>query len=385
LSAFRFTSPVQSFLFLIIIFSISPQAAQGGPGRPGHNRAGSPWLQAEEPRLWHFPRDHGAHPEYQTEWWYCTGNLLDTAGRQYGYQLTFFRFGVNHDADTQLNPWQLRDIYMAHCAITEEEGKTFRFEERISRAGPGLAGARTDTMEIWLFNWSARMIDAAIVLEAYDTEIELKLTLKPVKQLVLHGDRGLSRKGAAPGQASYYASFTHLETQGRLRAGPGRSPVSVSGVSWFDHEFGSNQLAAEQEGWDWFSLHLSDGKELMLSIMRRKGGTVEEASSGTLVEGDGTWRHLTLSDFTVRVLKRWESPQSGAVYPGQWQILVPSATIELLVTPLIPNQELITSKSTGIVYWEGALHGEGISRGKKLTAQGYAELTGYAASMGGVF
>ena len=369
------TAPVQSLFFLIMIFSISPQAA----------RAGGVWLQAQEPRTWHFPRDHGAHPEYQTEWWYYTGNLLDTAGRRYGYQLTFFRFGVNQDADTLANPWQLRDIYTAHAAITMEEGKTFCFKERVSREGPGLAGTRTDRMEIWLFNWSAGMRDGAILLEAYDAGLEIKLTLQPLKPPVLHGEGGLSRKGSVPGQASYYSSLTRLETRGTLRAGADNTPLSVTGLSWYDHEFGSNQLAPGQEGWDWFSLHLSDGRELMLYMIRKADGAVEEFSSGTLVEADGTWRHLRLSDFTVRVLKRWDSLQSGARYPARWQMRIPSAQIELLVTPLISNQELITGRSTGIIYWEGAVNAAGISQDAPITGQGYAELTGYAGSMGGIF
>ena len=223
------------------------------------------------------------------------------------------------------------------------------------------------------------------MLEARDGAMELNLTLRPEKPLVFHGGNGLSKKGSGPGQASYYTSFTSLETRGFLRMGENGSPREVKGTSWFDHEFGSNQLAQDQEGWDWFSLHLSDERDLMLYVLRKTGGTVEPASSGTLVEKDGTARHLPLKEISLEVLDRWESPASGGTYPSRWKIRIPACNIELFIAPLVQNQELLTNESTGIVYWEGAVGGEGTSKGQKVTAEGYVELTGYAGSMGGVF
>ena len=347
--------------------------------------AGEEWLQAVEPRNWNFPRDHGAHPAYRTEWWYFTGNLSDESARQFGYQLTFFRFGVRGEIESGGNPWQVRDLYMAHFTVTEVEGNNFSVAERISRAGPGLAGARTDRMEVWIFNWSAVMRDSVIELEARDGALELNLTLKPVKPLVFHGENGLSKKGAGEGQASYYTSFTSLETRGFIRIGENGLNREVKGTSWFDHEFGSNQLAENQEGWDWFSLHLSDGRDLMLYFLRKAGGIIEPASSGTLVETDGTARHLPLEAVSLEVLDRWESPATGGNYPGRWKIRIPECNIELVIAPLVRNQELITSQSTGVIYWEGAVGGSGTSNDQKVTAEGYVELTGYAGSLGGVF
>ena len=171
------------------------------------------------------------------------------------------------------NPWQVRDLYMAHFTVTDVEEKNFSVAERISRAGPGLAGARRDRMEVWIFNWSAVMKESVIELEARDGALALKLTLTPDKPLVFHGENGLSTKGAGEGQASYYTSFTSLETRGFLRMGENGPQREVKGTSWFDHEFGSNQLAQDQEGWDWFSMHLSDGRDLMLYFLRKTGGT----------------------------------------------------------------------------------------------------------------
>jgi predicted secreted hydrolase len=367
-----------------LVLLLLAYAALDGCG-PCGVQAGEEWLQAVEPRDWNFPRDHGAHPAYRTEWWYFTGNLSDESARQFGYQLTFFRFGVRGEIESGGNPWQVRDLYMAHFTVTEVEENNFSVAERISRAGPGLAGARTDRMDVWIFNWSAVMSDSVIFLEARDGALELNLTLTPVKPLVFHGENGLSRKGAGTGQASYYTSFTSLETRGFLRMGENGSQREVQGTSWFDHEFGSNQLAQNQEGWDWFSLHLSDGRDLMLYFLRKAAGIIEPASSGTLVEADGTARHLPLEAVSLAVLDRWESPASGGKYPGRWKIRIPECNIELVIAPLVRNQELITSESTGVIYWEGAVGGSGISKGRKVTAEGYVELTGYAGSMGGVF
>ena len=343
------------------------------------------WAEALQPRTWNFPRDHGAHPEYQTEWWYFTGNLNDKSGSRFGYQLTFFRFGIRPAMPMNINPWYLRDLFMGHFAITEEAEDRFRFAEKISRGGPGLAGADKDRMHVWLFNWSVHMEGSTIHLKAEEAPLQLDLELSPLKPLVFHGNKGLSTKGEGTGQASYYTSFTDLETEGTIRVSKNGPAIAVKGKSWFDQEFGSNQLSEDQEGWDWFSLHLSDGRDLMVYFIRKQGGLLEPASSGTLVEDDGSSHHLSLQDISLKVLEEWESPRSGALYPSQWRILVPSFGVDLKVTPLIPNQELITTDSTGIVYWEGAVQGEGRSNDKQVSSEGYVELTGYAGSIGGIF
>jgi len=349
------------------------------------DREGTEWLQALEPRRWTFPQDYGAHPDYRTEWWYFTGNLSDDVGSCYGFQLTFFRQGIRKHSESADNAWSIRDIYFAHFTITDVKHNLFRVAERISRAGPGLAGARTDNLGVWIFDWSAAMQDSTIFLAAKHEGMELKLTLKPRKPLVFHGENGLSRKGEAEGQASYYTSFTDLETTGVLKNHPDGAPIPVKGTSWFDHEFGSNQLAENQEGWDWFSLHLSDGRDLMIYRLRKKDGSTEPASSGTLVDPEGTSRHLQCSEILVSVSDHWKSPRSGAAYPKRWSIAIPSAGINLLVASVMADQELTTGGSTGIVYWEGAVAGKGTSGSRNVSCEGYVELTGYAGSLGGLF
>jgi predicted secreted hydrolase len=343
------------------------------------------WRQAIEPRVWSFPRDHGAHPEFRTEWWYLTGNLEDGSGGKYGYQLTFFRQGIRMAAIDPLNPWSVRDVYLAHFAIADGVSSRFLWSDRASRGGPGLAGASASGLDVWLLGWSARMEDGVILLEVSEPEKSLQLTLTPRKPVVLHGREGLSQKGPNHGQASYYASFTDLETKGTIRIRQDGPEIPVRGTSWFDQEFGSNQLGSDQAGWDWFSLHLSDGRDLMIYFIRRKDGSVESTSSGTLVERDGRSRHLSHVDISVTVLDRWRSPRSGGSYPSRWRMEVPSARIDLEVRPLLPDQELVTAESTGVTYWEGAALGSGMSGGQPVACEGYVELTGYAGGIGGLF
>jgi predicted secreted hydrolase len=343
------------------------------------------WRQVEAPRAWSFPRDLGAHPEYRTEWWYFTGNLTDEAGNRYGYQLTFFRHAMRPASGDDRSAWSVRDLYLAHFTVTDVRRKRFVLDERVSRSGPGLAGAATDGLDVWLLDWSARSDAKSILLHARGDKQEVSLTLKARKPLVLHGENGLSRKGPNRGQASYYVSYTDLATEGFVRTAGAAKPVRVKGTSWFDHEFGSNQLTAEQAGWDWFSLHLSDGRDLMLYLLRRTDGSVEAASSGTIVNPDGTGRHLPLSGLRVDVLDRWKSPHSKAAYPARWRIRIPAERIDLTIAPLLADQELVTSASTAVTYWEGAVAGNGNAAGHAVTAEGYVELTGYAGKLGGVF
>ena len=363
------------WVLFFFLFGLLPAAAA----------AETEWARVIGPRIWSFPRDHGAHPEYRTEWWYFTGNLMDDAGSRYGYQLTFFRQGIRSKVPDQAGSWDIRDLYLAHFAITGGAKSKFRSTERVSRAGPGLAGARIDGMDVWLLNWSARMEGSEISLEAKSPAMELTLKLTPRKPPVLHGQNGFSKKGPGEGEASYYASFTDLETHGFLKIQPKSSRIAVRGKSWFDHEFASNQLSPNQQGWDWFSLHLSDGRDLMIYFLRLKDGSVEPTSSGTLVLPDGKARHLKLADISVSSLDRWKSPRSGGEYPSRWRIQVPSAGVDLVFGPLVADQELNTEGSTGVTYWEGAVTGKGNSAGQAVSCEGYVELTGYAGSLGGIF
>lgn len=345
----------------------------------------SEWRQAIGPWKWALPRDHGSHQDFRTEWWYFTGNLKDAANNRFGYQLTFFRQGVHVRPKDPKHPWAIRDVYLAHFAMTDVSSNQFWYAERVSRQGPGLAGAVEDGMNVWLLNWIAKMEGNRIQIEARHQSMGLTLNLVPRKPLVFHGKNGLSQKGPKEGQASYYFSYTNLATEGAIKTPLSQSTIPVKGTSWFDHEFGSNQLAPDQVGWDWFSLHLSDGQELMVYFLRKKDGSTEPSSSGTLVTRSGNSIYLKRSDINLEVLDYWKSPKSAGRYPSRWRLKVASAKIEMELSPLIPSQELLTEGSTGIIYWEGAVAGKGTSGDRPVTCEGYVELTGYAGSLGGIF
>jgi len=366
--------------FAALIFTVSFYGVGGALASDNNG-----WQLALEPRAWNFPRDHGAHPEYRTEWWYFTGNLKDQSGNKYGYQLTFFRQGLRFTTAERANQWSMRDVYIAHFTITDVTKNTFTMDERMSRAGPGLADALTENLKVWLFNWRANMQRNTILLEAQNTDMQLTLELTLQKPVVFHGDRGFSKKGAGRGQASYYTSFTDLKTTGSIKTRSSGARIQVNGTSWFDHEFGSAQLAQDQEGWDWFGLHLSDGRELMIYLLRKTDKTLNVESSGTIVEPDGTSQHLKLSDISVAMLDTWKSSRSGGSYPCRWRITIPSEQIDITVAPLVADQELDTRQTTGIIYWEGAVAGQGTSAGRQVACEGYVELTGYAGSLGGIF
>ncbi|MEW6333661.1 MAG: lipocalin-like domain-containing protein [Thermodesulfobacteriota bacterium] len=342
-------------------------------------------MEATAPRQWSFPRDHGSHPRYRTEWWYFTGNLRDGRANRYGYQLTFFRYGLATEPRLPANAWSIRDIYFAHFALTDGVRKVFHHAERISRAGPGLAGAKRTHMDVRVLGWSAVMEGGRIDLRASHEAMALALRLTPAKPAVFHGERGLSRKGPGPGEASYYYSFTDLRTEGTIGIPGTTAPLAVEGRSWFDQEFGSNQMTKDKAGWDWIALRLSDGRDLMVYHLRKKDGTVEAESSGTLVEPDGTSRHLPLSGIEMTVLSHWTSEKSAGRYPAAWRIRIPGAGIEVTVSPLVAGQELVTKAAVPITYWEGAVKGRGSSEGKDVTVEGYVELTGYAGPLGGIF
>lgn len=359
----------------ILVFGLFPPACLAAEG----------WEEATMPRQWTFPRDHGSHPRYRTEWWYFTGNLQDGTRNRYGYQLTFFRYGLELQPRRPANAWSIRDIYLAHFALTDGARNAFHHAERVSRTGPDLAGAKTKGLHVRVLGWSAAMEGKRIDLTGSHGEMALALRLTPAKPLVFHGERGLSRKGPGPGRASFYYSFTNLKTEGTIATPGMKAPAAVSGTSWFDQEFGSNQMTADQAGWDWFALRLSDGRDLMVYILRKKDGSVEKESSGTLVARDGTSRHLRLSEIETTVLSHWKSGKSAGRYPAAWRIRIPSASIDVTVNPIVAAQELVTTAAVPITYWEGAVAGKGTSQGKEVAVEGYVELTGYAGTLGGIF
>lgn len=326
-----------------------------------------------------FPRDHGAHPEFKTEWWYFTGNLT-AEGDEYGYELTFFREGITHPkAHENPSRWAVRNLYLAHFAITDATSGQFHFKEKISREALGKAGSERGGLGVWIDRWSVRQMGDEMHLMAEGNDLDkLKLKLKLVKSKseIIHGKNGISKKGDAVGQASHYYSLTRLLTTGSLWI-DGRE-IQVSGFSWMDHEFGSSFLAADQVGWDWFSIQMNDGNEVMLYRIRRKDGTTDPHTSGTWINPKGQSRSLTVNDFTLTPTGHWTSPESQGRYPVRWNIEIPSEGLFLTSTPLLDHQELMTARSTRVTYWEGASRFSGFRQGRPLSGRGYIELTGYA-------
>lgn len=330
---------------------------------------------ADAPRDWEFPRDHGAHDDFQTEWWYYTGNLRDPQGRRFGFELTFFRRGVDRP-NMKSSSWQVDDLYLAHLALTDFGTKSFYHRQRINRAGPGIAGANGDRQRIWNGNWHVQWRGEGQELQAVADEFTLHLELKPKKAPVIHGRRGVSQKGPGVGRASHYVSFTRLDAGGRLELKG--SKHELTGTAWMDHEFFTNQLTEDQVGWDWFSIQLENGAELMLGRLRRKDGTQDPYSHGSYVEPSGATRHLDAGDFQLTPGSTWTSSETKAVYPVQWSISVPSLNLSLNATTPMPQQELTGRNKLSPTYWEGAMDYEGLLAGKPIRGQGYLEMTGYA-------
>ena len=340
--------------------------------RPGDDAG---FARVTGPRTFAFPADHGPHTAFRNEWWYVTGNLDDAASRRFGFELTFFRFALAPEAADSASAWRTNQVYVAHLALTDAAGGRFHVAQRYSRGALGLAGAEADPFRVWIDDWSlAAGPDAGAAawrIAAGDDAFGIDLELRPQRGPVLHGDDGLSRKSAEPGNASYYYSVTRLLTEGAVRVGDRR--YAVAGLSWLDREWSTSALAADQVGWDWFALQLSDGSDLMFYSLRRGDGSRDPASAGTFVRVDGTRRRLGADDVTIAVLDTWTSPEGGT-YPARWSLRVPRHGLDVTVTPVIPNQELVTT----VRYWEGAVDVRGTRDGATIAGRGYVELTGYA-------
>ncbi len=339
------------------------------------------WRQATAGYRFVFPRDHASHPEYRIEWWYYTGNVATAGERRFGYQLTFFRVGVD---ETPENPsrWAVRDLFMAHLAVTDPQGRRYRFDERLGRGGPGLSGAAADRYHVWNGDWTAALDDEGRhVLSASGRSAAVSLVLDEGKPPVINGVDGISQKGVRDGNASHYYSLTRMPTRGSITIDGER--FDVTGESWMDREFGTSVLEPEQRGWDWVSLQLDDGRELMLYQLRRADHARDPQSSGTLTDTQGRATHLTASDFSmVPAGPQYQAP-SGATYPVAWTLTVPGHDITLHVTTPMSEQELVT-EAAGIAYWEGMVDAQGSSAGAAVSGRGYLEMTGYRGSLGRV-
>lgn len=318
-----------------------------------------------------FPRDHGAHPEYRTEWWYYTGHLRTESGRRYGFEVTFFRVGVQEPASNATR-WDLNAIMPAHFAVTDVEAKDFRYYEKLNRASPFTAEAAVGRLDVFNESWRATTNpDGSWRLVAKQGKDALDVTLRTRKAPVVHGENGVSVKAPVAGYASHYYSMTRLEAAGSING------QRATGQAWMDHEFGSSALRENQQGWDWFSIQLENDMELMLYIIRRNDGSPDVTSSGTLVTSEGRVIHLKREQLRVTTLAKWKSPKSGATYPVAWRVELPMLKVSLTVRPLMNEQELVTHGSTNITYWEGACDVSGTFAGTGVRGEAYVEMTGY--------
>lgn len=311
-----------------------------------------------------FPRDHFSHPDFQTEWWYYTGNLATAQRREFGFELTFFRQALKPEAAKGSSLWATRDAYMAHLALSDLSSGRFLHSERLNRPGPGLAGVDPSAGRIWNGNWACDLKPELHRLTAVSGQFGFDLSLVPAKAPVIHGINGISPKGAKPGQASHYISFTRLRTEGEIAVGGQR--LRVQGVSWMDHEFFSSELDETQAGWDWFSIQLDNGCELMLYRLRRKDGGTDAFTAGSFVDANGTVTHLTASDFTLTPGRTWNR------YPVEWTIRIPRLGLNLQSKAKLDSQELRSTNALMPSYWEGAVRFTGSHQGN-----GYIEMTGY--------
>jgi predicted secreted hydrolase len=330
----------------------------------------SQFLPAEPGWEFEFPRDHGSHDQYRTEWWYYTGHLRTESGRRYGFELTFFRVGVT--TEPKATQWDLRHIALAHFAVTDVDGKAFRYYEKMNRMSRFTAGAATGRLHVFNEGWRATTNpDGSWRIVAAAGEDAIDLTLRTRKAPAVHGENGISVKAQGPGFASHYYSMTRLEAEGTV------NKQACSGLAWMDHEFGSSVLRENQQGWDWFSIQLDNDTELMVYIIRKTDGTPDVTSSGSLVTSDGRVIPIKRDQLRVTPLARWKSAKSGATYPVKWKVEVPALRIALTLDPLLQNQELITRGSTQVTYWEGAMRVDGTFGGVAVRGDGYVEMTGY--------
>jgi len=376
-------------VIVVVIFGFSLISVNGGSDAVNAsamlaNLGGdtSGYARAIGARDWQFPQDFGAHPTFQTEWWYYTGNVATDSGQRFGYQFTIFRRAISPSETDTASEWRTNQLYMVHFAVTDVAGSQFFHDERFSRSGAGLAGAETTpNYRVWLGNWQVigtNSDDTQTHITAATDQAAVDLALTQTKPPALQGDHGLSAKSAAPGNASYYYSLPDLTTSGTITINGKAYPVS--GASWMDHEFGTSALGADAKGWDWFGLQLDDGRQLMLGQIRQTDGSKDPYFGGLLINKDGSTQFLPSTSFTITSTGTWTSPHTNASYPSGWNVSVnigESNPLKLTITPQIADQEL---NGNGIAYWEGTVKISG-----DVTGYGYTELTGYATSMMGRF
>ncbi len=324
------------------------------------------------PRALEFPRDHGAHPEFRTEWWYVTGWVADPAGRDYGVQVTFFRNrpGIAEASPSAFAP---RELVFAHAALADPRHGRLRHDQRAARAGFGLAGTEQASMRAYIDDWSLALADGRYVAKIAAREFTLDLVFAPTQPLLLQGDGGYSRKGPDAAQSSHYYSRPQLAVTGTVTVAGGVS--AVTGTAWLDHEWSSTVMAPGAAGWDWAGINLADGGALMAFRMRDKSGGALWAG-GTLRAPMAACARLRPDEIRFEAIRSWRSPRTGVAYPVAMSIV--AGDIALTLEPLVDDQELDSRASTGTIYWEGAVRAAIAGR---EAGRGYLELTGYGAPL----
>jgi predicted secreted hydrolase len=315
-----------------------------------------------------FPKDFGSHPQFRTEWWYVTGWLTTDKGEPLGFQITFFRSkpAIDENNPSSFAPHQL---LIAHCAISEPKHGRLWQDQRMRRAGLGLAEAATGDTHVWIDGWSLQRTTESYAAKIDAEDFSFDLSLSETQAVLLNGDSGVSRKGPTITAASYYYSLPHLRVAGRIERQGNGTPVT--GEAWLDHEWSSEYLDAGAVGWDWIGINLTDGAALMAFRIRGAQGE-QRWAGGTLRGSDGHVQVLETADVEFQASRRWTSPRTQISYPVQWRVR--AGTREFELEPLLDDQENDTRLSTGAIYWEGAVRAY---ERRQLAGRGYLELTGY--------
>jgi predicted secreted hydrolase len=367
---FRFIISIIVGSIIFLFFGISVSASDN-------------WFYVTGPCHLKFPEDHGPHPGFRTEWWYYTGNVSDNKGVEFGFQLTFFRRQIGNGSidisqrSREVSPWRTQQLILAHAALTEISEKKHHQAELMARQALDIAGAfqKGDSIQIFLRNWSLNLTPQNHILKVYSGDFSFEFSLFPMKNPVLHGDHGYSRKGRLEESASCYYSFTRLKAQGEIKIGSKK--YEVDGLAWMDHEFSTNPLESDLVGWDWFSIQLDNQTELMAYFLRKKDGTFSEATSATFVTMSEDSIHVAKKDIDLKTVNTWKSEQTGGIYPSQWNLKIPKLKLELVIKAAVADQEMLTPETTRVTYWEGSVFVEGFQNGQPVSGKGYAELTGY--------
>ncbi len=335
------------------------------------------FAQVREIRTFKFPQDHGSHLEFESEWWYFTGNVFGSDKRRYGYQFTIFRRSTGASQAQLESNWASDQIYLAHIGITDAAGNRLLHAEKYGRGALDLSGSQAQPFRVWVEKWQVQGREGAcegcldLTIEAHSEEFSFHLHLQSEKPVVLQGEAGLSRKSSTTDSASYYYSLTRLATHGEMKIN-GQS-VQVYGFSWMDHEWFSAVLSDDDAGWDWFSLQFENNREMMLFQVRKQDPNMPSFKYGILVSSDGTTEVLRPDEIEFKPQRTWQSDASQAQYPIGWSIMIPSRGLNLIVDAVVDNQE----RDGSFRYWEGMIDVTVTEGSNRFSGNGYLEMTGY--------